>query len=88
MSAPNSDHLDDEHFHITAQALEASVDHPTSANPKMHLHMPAMGGHAKGLIERYFPQNYLEQIEANYHLGNYVIDRKTGERTFEEMSVR
>jgi phosphatidylserine decarboxylase len=29
----------------------------------------------------------LEDFENSWHLGNYVIDRKTGEKTFENMSI-
>ena len=34
-----------------------------------------------------FPYNSLQEFEQAWHMGNYVLDRKTGEKTFEEMSI-
>ncbi|KAF3767310.1 hypothetical protein M406DRAFT_274789 [Cryphonectria parasitica EP155] len=38
-------------------------------------------------MRRLFPYNSLEDMEAAFHMGNYVIDRKTGEKSFEPMSM-
>lgn len=34
-----------------------------------------------------FPYSSLQEFEQAWHMGNYVLDRKTGEKTFEEMSI-
>lgn len=34
-----------------------------------------------------FPYNSLQEFEQAWHMGNYVLDRKTGEKSFEEMSI-
>lgn len=56
-------------------------------DPKDHLHTPA--NHEKGhsWIRTVFPYNSLDEFESQWHLGNYVIDRQTGEKSFEPMSI-
>jgi phosphatidylserine decarboxylase len=36
-------------------------------------------------LEKILPAKTLEDVENRWHLGNYVIDRKTGEKSFEAM---
>lgn len=54
--------------------------------PKTHLHAPATADHSHSWMQRLFPYESLEEMEAAFHMGNYVMDRKTGEKTFEAMS--
>lgn len=80
-----SDHLD---------AAEHALDHVTSnvqpkvgEDPTAYLHAGADREESHTWLRSLFPYNSLEQFEQAWHLGNYVIDRKTGEKTFEEMSI-
>lgn len=64
---------------------QASKSHQTG--PDAHLHAPATGQHSHSWMKRLFPYSNLEDMENAFHMGNYVIDRKTGEKTFEAMSM-
>ena len=82
--------LTHEHFDATAQALQDTTEATTSnhsADPKDSLHKPATDQASHAWIAKYVPQAYLENIEADMHMGNYVIDRQTGEKSFETMSI-
>ena len=81
--------LDHTGFEATAGALKslttAAEDH--GADPRSHLHRPADHQASHSFIAKYFPNTKLEALESRFHLGNYVLDRKTGQKTFEAMSV-
>ena len=55
--------------------------------PTEHIHAGAAENKSHSWIKRYIPDGVLNDYEARYHLGNYVIDRYTGEKTFEQMSM-
>lgn len=38
-------------------------------------------------LAKLLPRTTIESVENKFHLGNYVIDRQTGARTFEAMSI-
>jgi phosphatidylserine decarboxylase len=81
--------LSQEHFVATAQALDettTSVSKDHSISPLRSLHLKSTHLEAHGWLQRFFPQSYLDSVEANWNMGNYVIDRNTGEKHFEEMS--
>lgn len=44
---------------------------------------PAPTEKSHAWLRKIVPQKTLEEYENRYHLGNYVIDRKTGEKSFE-----
>ena len=84
------DVLSDEHFEATATALQQTTDaaaNDKAADPKTNIHKPANHTEAHGFLQKLFPQHYLDTIEANWHMGNYVIDRQTHEKSFEAMSI-
>ncbi|KAL1964102.1 hypothetical protein VTN77DRAFT_7520 [Rasamsonia byssochlamydoides] len=68
--------------HITHKATE---DH--AANPRSNLHLPARHESARAWLAKFIPESDLHDLEVRHHMGNYVIDRETGEKTFEEMSI-
>ena len=56
-------------------------------DPKDHVHAPANHARAHAWFRSVFPKGSLEHLENGWHMGNYVIDRQTGEKSFEEMSI-
>lgn len=56
-------------------------------DPKTHIHAVATHDSSHAWFRAVFPYNSLEEFESAWHLGNYVIDRQTGEKSFEAMSV-
>lgn len=66
---------------VTNKASKSHHEKPTS-----HLHAPAPAEHSHAWMRRLFPYQDLEEMEETFHMGNYVIDRETGEKTFEPMS--
>lgn len=97
MSAPVSDddvsHINTASFTATATALDHLTDHSGTqhqTDPKSQLHREADKSHAHSWLNRFLPTNYLERLEskfAAYHMGNYVLDRHTGAKSFESMSI-
>ncbi|KAI9655082.1 MAG: hypothetical protein M1821_005565 [Bathelium mastoideum] len=79
----------DARFEATAAALESITDAATdhSADPKQTVHAPANHDHSHKWLQKIFPQSSLETWESKMHMGNYVIDRPTGAKTFEPMSI-
>lgn len=79
-----------QHFEATSNALK---DVTTTAvenhnlNPKDTLHKPSDHDSSHSWLKKHFPHPVLETIEADWHMGNFVIDRKTGEKSFEAMSI-
>ncbi|ROV98151.1 hypothetical protein VPNG_08573 [Cytospora leucostoma] len=85
-----SQHAADVRFDHAADALNTVTDKAAESHtedPKTHLHTPATAGRAHSLLKRLFPYQDLESAEAAFHMGNYVIDRKTGQKAFEPMSI-
>lgn len=58
-----------------------------AADPKTTLHRPADHSSSSSWLWRYFPSDYLDSLEAEWHMGNYVLDRQTNAKTFEAMSI-
>jgi phosphatidylserine decarboxylase len=80
--------------HEQLDALSSSLDSLTtqasqhSTDPKDHLHAPADRVKSHIWLRSFFPtQETLEQFERSWHFGNYVIDRQTGQQSFEAMSI-
>lgn len=67
---------------VTDKAIQSHHE-----EPKAHLHAPANKEHAHAWMRRLFPYNGLEEMESAFRLGNDVIDRQTGEKSFEAMSM-
>ena len=80
-------------YKATAGTLNAVTDAATSHDndPKAHIHAPADAPHAHNWLTRHFNTSALtstlENLENKYHMGNYVLDRQTGAKSWEAMSV-
>ena len=78
---------------VGLSASAAALDSLTSAAqvhddpPVEHIHAPAPHENSHKWLRKIVPQTTLEEYENRYHLGNYVIDRKTGKKDFEAMSI-
>ncbi|KAK5464801.1 hypothetical protein LTS15_001364 [Exophiala xenobiotica] len=76
-------------IHASATALDslttAAQDH--SVPPLEHIHAGAAEHKSHAWIQKWIPASVLDDYEARYQMGNYVIDRNTGEKSFEQMSV-
>ncbi|GAB7350304.1 hypothetical protein MBLNU459_g0939t1 [Dothideomycetes sp. NU459] len=81
--------MSDEHFDATATALDGLTDQASvhNENPKNTIHMPSDAKKSHALLKSIFPYESLEQMEHAFHMGNYVKDRATGEKTWEPMSI-
>src|SRR5271155_1383640 len=55
--------------------------------PHQHIHGPAAISTTHAWLHRIFPAESVDFYESKYHMGNYVIDRQTGQKTFETMSI-
>jgi len=80
---------DDQHFEATANALNTLTDEATdhAIDPKSCLNKPSDHGHSHSFMEKLFPSSTLQSLENKFHMGNYVIDRQTGVKTWEPMSI-
>lgn len=76
-------------FAASAAALDsvtnAAENHPDL--PQSHLHRPANHESAHSWLSKIIPEKELDSMENKFHMGNYVIDRETGEKSFEAMSI-
>jgi hypothetical protein len=80
--------LSDAHFEATAAALDQITDSAAGPeDPKSTLHTPSNHEKSHKWLKRIFPYDSLEAMESALHMGNYVIDRRTGQKTFEPMSI-
>ena len=88
-TTPGGKSLSTQHFDAAASMLDTLTtnagEHPE--NPKGHFHMPASSETSHKWMRAIFPYKSLEDFETAFHMGNYVIDRQTGEKTFEPMSM-
>lgn len=81
----------DEGFNASAAALNqltstAVTNH--NRDPKKHLQLPVNHEFLHTWLSQFFPASEeLQHLESRYHMGNYVIDRKSGAKTFEPMSI-
>ena len=79
----------EKHFEGTTQAFAHLTDQAAAHadDPKSHIHLPSNHPDSHGWLNRFIHGDILRSLEARHHMGNYVIDRKTGHKTFEPMSV-
>jgi len=77
----------DAHITASATALDsltsAATDH--AASPFEHIHAGAAETKSHSLIKKFIPDAVINNYENRYHMGNYVIDRQSGEKSFEQM---
>jgi phosphatidylserine decarboxylase len=88
-AAATNEHLNEAAFNASANALTtlttAAENH--DQHPHAHIHGPANHANSHAWLKRVFPTATIDTLEAKFHMGNYVIDRQTGEKHFEEMSI-
>lgn len=86
---PVSDHLSDTGFNASAGALDTLTTQALNHNnsPQSHIHGPATSEDSHVWLKKILPPATIENIEYRYHMGNYVVDRHTGEKAFEPMSI-
>ncbi|KAI4155108.1 MAG: hypothetical protein LQ340_001227, partial [Diploschistes diacapsis] len=81
-------------FQASANALDALTTATVQSHadsPQKHLHAPADSSHVHGWLATHFHSEGLlskmQSLENRHHLGNYVVDRRTGRKTWESMSL-
>jgi len=81
--------LTDEGFNASAGALQQLTSMAENKNqpPTSHIHGSSTSQESHNWLSRHLPAATIEKMENRFHLGNYVIDRQTGEKTFEAMSI-
>lgn len=76
-------------FQSSSVALDtlttASQQHAES--PLSHIHASTAHASTHSWIKKLFPPEVVDSYEAKHKLGNYVIDRQTGQKSFESMSI-
>ena len=77
------------HVEASATALDslttAAANHVNP--PEEHIHRPASAPQSHGWLRRWIPESIQQEYEVYYHMGNFVLDRQTGQKTFEDMSI-
>lgn len=79
----DSNAVPENHLDSVSKSLDALTAR-SNANPP---HAPATSSKATSYLRSFFQSDSLEAFENAWHLGNYVIDRETGKKTFEPMSI-
>ena len=85
-----SEHLSEEGFEASCNALQTVTDNTVSnhnADPKTTLHQPSDQPHTHKFLSKLLPAQTVDKLETKFHMGNYVIDRQTGNKSFEAMSI-
>ena len=84
----SNEKVDTKHLDAAEAVLNDVTDKSSShSDPKDHIHTPANQDKAHSWFRAVFPYDSLEDLEAQWHLGNYVIDRESGQKSFEPMSL-
>lgn len=88
-SNPVDKDTDGKHLAAVESAFQDVTDKSEKhdKDPKDHLHQPSHHEKSHSWLKSLFPYNSLQDFENSWHLGNYIIDRKTGEKSFEPMSI-
>lgn len=81
--------LTNEGYDASAGALEELTRRAENKNqpPTSHIHGSSITQESHNWLSKHLPHGTIEAVENKFHLGNYVIDRITGEKTFEAMSI-
>jgi len=87
--ADNDQHLSEAGYQASANALTSltTLSEEHSVPPTSHIHGSAVSEGSHAWLSKILPQSTLTGLETKFHLGNYVIDRQTGEKSFEAMSI-
>jgi phosphatidylserine decarboxylase len=81
--------LTDEGYSASAGALEELTRRAENHNqpPTSHIHGSSTTAESHAWLSKILPKGTIESVENKFHLGNYVLDRQTGEKTWEAMSI-
>jgi len=81
--------LTEEGFNASAGALTELTRRAENKNqpPTSHIHGSATTAESHAWLASWLPKGTIESVENKFHLGNYVLDRQTGEKTWEAMSI-
>lgn len=89
MANANNDAVDPD-FKATMTAIHDVTDMTVQdhhLDPQETLHKPSDHSGSHSWLSKYVPSAKLQKLESKWHMGNYVIDRKTRQKTFEQMSI-
>jgi phosphatidylserine decarboxylase len=81
--------LTDAGYTASAGALEELTTRAENHNqpPTSHIHGSSTTVESHTWLSKILPAGTIESVENKFHLGNYVLDRQTGEKTWEAMSI-
>ncbi|KAH8756549.1 phosphatidylserine decarboxylase-domain-containing protein [Hyaloscypha finlandica] len=81
--------LTDAGFTASAGALEELTRRAENHNqpPTSHIHGSSTSVESHTWLSKILPAGTIESVENKFHLGNYVLDRQTGEKIWEAMSI-
>ena len=81
--------LTDAGFNASAGALTELTTRAENHNqpPKSHIHGSSTTAESHAWLSKILPAGTIQSVENKFHLGNYVLDRQTGEKTWEAMSI-
>lgn len=84
-----NDAADDAGFNASATALTSLTTMAENHNqpPKSHIHGSSTSAESHAWLSKILPASTFETLENRFHMGNYVIDRATREKSFEPMSI-
>ena len=81
--------LTDEGLDSSSNALEELTRRAENKNQPPHTHIlgPSNTEESHSWLAKHLPRTTVAAVENKFHLGNYVADRATGQKTFEAMSI-
>jgi len=81
--------LTEEGYSASAGALEELTRRAENHNqpPTSHIHGSSTSTESHKWLSKILPHGTIQSVENKFHLGNYVLDRQTGEKTWEAMSI-
>jgi len=81
--------LTEEGYNASAGALEELTRRAENHNqpPTSHIHGSSTTNESHTWLSKILPHGTIQSVENKFHLGNYVLDRQTGQKTWEAMSI-
>jgi len=78
-----------EGYNASANALQELTYLAENKNqpPTSHIHGSSSTAESHAWLTKFLPHHTIQSVENKFHLGNYVLDRQTGEKTWEAMSI-
>jgi phosphatidylserine decarboxylase len=81
--------LTDQGYNAIAGALTELTRRAENHNqpPTSHIHGSSVTTESHAWLSKWLPKGTIQSVENKFHLGNYVLDRETGEKNWEAMSI-